>query len=70
MYGSAIGTLKVSVANSDISQSLFTKSSNQGNQWYFQKVYIPVLPNGLWYTQKLKWLLCFLHIHFFGGINH
>jgi hypothetical protein len=45
MYGSAIGTLKVSVANSDISQSLFTKSSNQGNQWYFQKVYIPVLPN-------------------------
>ena len=45
MYGSAIGTLKVSVANSDISQSLFTKTSNQGNQWYFQKVYIPVLPN-------------------------
>jgi len=45
MYGSAIGTLEVSVANSEISQSLFTKSSNQGNQWYFQKVYIPVLPN-------------------------
>ena len=45
MYGSAIGTLEVSVANSNISQSLFTKSSNQGNQWYFQKVYIPVLPN-------------------------
>ena len=46
MYGSSIGSLEVYVLSSvGIRQSLFNKSSNQGNQWYFQKVYIPPYPD-------------------------
>ena len=60
MYGSDIGSLEVYVLSSvGIRQSLFNKSSNQGNQWYFQKVYIPPYPDvQVCYIDWLIYLLC------------
>ncbi|XP_063401799.1 MAM and LDL-receptor class A domain-containing protein 1-like [Mytilus trossulus] len=40
MYGSAIGILEVIVTSSGVKQTMFTRSGNQGDQWYYKKLYI------------------------------
>ncbi|XP_071143372.1 enteropeptidase-like [Mytilus edulis] len=40
MYGTSIKTLEVIVSNSGTNQTIFTRSGNQGNQWYYKKLYI------------------------------
>lgn len=40
MYGSHIGTLEVIVASLGTNQTIFTRSGNQGHQWYYMKLYI------------------------------
>ncbi|CAC5422245.1 unnamed protein product [Mytilus coruscus] len=40
MYGSSTGTLEVIVSSSGTNQTIFTRSGDQGNQWYYKKLYI------------------------------
>ena len=72
MYGSDIGSLEVYVLSSvGIRQSLFNKSSNQGNQWYFQKVYIPPYPDvQVCYIDWLIYLLCLMPLSAIFQLYH
>ncbi|CAC5422238.1 unnamed protein product [Mytilus coruscus] len=45
MYGSDIGTLEVMVSSLGTSQTIFTRSGDQGNQWYHKKLYIQPASN-------------------------
>ncbi|XP_071135767.1 MAM domain-containing glycosylphosphatidylinositol anchor protein 2-like [Mytilus edulis] len=45
MYGSSTGTLEVIVISSGTNQTIFTRSGDQGNQWYYQKLYIQSASN-------------------------
>ncbi|CAC5422240.1 unnamed protein product [Mytilus coruscus] len=45
MYGSDIGTLEVIVSSLGTNQTIFTRSGDQGNQWYHQKLYIQPASN-------------------------
>lgn len=40
MYGRTTGTLEVIVSSSGSKQTIFTRSGDQGNQWYHKKLYI------------------------------
>ncbi|XP_052085911.1 MAM and LDL-receptor class A domain-containing protein 2-like [Mytilus californianus] len=40
MYGANIGRLDVILSTPFSNQTIFTKYTSQGNQWYFQKIYI------------------------------
>lgn len=40
MYGDTMGTLEVILETPGFNQTIFNKSSDQGNQWYFQNLYI------------------------------
>ncbi|CAC5403880.1 TMPRSS15 [Mytilus coruscus] len=45
MYGISIKTLEVIVSYSGTNQTIFTRSGNQGNQWYYKKLYIQPASN-------------------------
>ncbi|XP_071136803.1 uncharacterized protein [Mytilus edulis] len=45
MYGSSTGTLEVIVSSSGTNQTIFTRSGDQGNQWYYKKLYIQSASN-------------------------
>ncbi|CAG2249820.1 PRSS7 [Mytilus edulis] len=40
MYGASIGRLNVILSKPFSNQTMFSRSGSQGNQWYFQKLYI------------------------------
>ncbi|CAC5381962.1 unnamed protein product [Mytilus coruscus] len=45
MYGKSIRTLEVIVSSSGTNKTIFARSGDQGNQWYYKKLYIQPASN-------------------------
>ncbi|CAG2234174.1 unnamed protein product [Mytilus edulis] len=70
MYGDTMGTLEVILETPGFNQTIFNKSSDQGNQWYFQNLYIQPRDNLQIVFNARKWFqgdIALDHIMLFLG---